>query len=123
MLGRGPPAGQRGAPAPSRWRAQLHSLLQRLHQALVAHPGIAAMTLANPPTTEAVLLLTENLLGILLAGGLDPQGAAWACDIFVLLVTGAAREDDVRRLRGRDDDGDRREQADEIYKTFAALPP
>src|SRR5271156_234934 len=26
------------APDPSRWRAQLHSLLQRTHQALVAHP-------------------------------------------------------------------------------------
>jgi AcrR family transcriptional regulator len=111
------------APDPSRWRAQLHSLLQRMHQALVAHPGIAAMTLADPPTTEAVLLLTENLLGILLAGGLDPQGAAWACDIFVLLVTAAAREDDVRRPRGRSDDGGRQEQVDKLYKTLAGLPP
>ena len=110
------------APDPSRWRAQLHSLLQRMHQALVAHPGIAAMTLADPPTTEAVLRLTENLLGILLAGGLDPQDAAWACDIFVSLVTAAASEDDVRRPRGRSDD-DRREQVDELYKTFAGLPP
>lgn len=41
------------------------------------------MTLADPPTTEAVLLLTENLLRILLAGGIDPQDAAWACNIFV----------------------------------------
>ncbi len=111
------------APDPARWRAQLHSLLVRLHRALIAHPGIAAMTLADSPTTDAVLLLTENLLGILLAGGIDPQGAAWACDIFVLLVTAAAREDDVRRPRGRGDDGGRREQADEIYKTFAGLPP
>jgi AcrR family transcriptional regulator len=109
-------------PDPSRWRTQLHSLLQRTHQALVAHPGIAAMTLADPPTTEAVLLLAENLLGVLLAGGLDPQGAAWACDIFVLLVTAAAREDDVRRPRGRSDDGDRREQADKLYKALAGLP-
>ena len=109
------------APDPSRWRAQLHSLLQRMHQALVAHPGIAAMTLADPPTTEAVLLLTENLLGILLAGGLDPQDAAWACDILVLLVTAAAREDDVRRPRGRSDD-DRQSQVDDVYKTFAGLP-
>jgi AcrR family transcriptional regulator len=109
------------APDPSRWRAQLYSLLQGVHDALVAHPGIAAMTLANPPTTKGVLRLTENLLGILLAGGLDSQDAAWACDIFVLLVTGAAREDDVRRPRGLD--GDRREQADELYKTFAGLPP
>jgi AcrR family transcriptional regulator len=110
------------APEPSRWRAQLHSLLERVHQALVAHPGIAAITLVDPPTTEAILRLTENLLGILLAGGLDPQDAAWACDIFVLLVTAAAREDDVRRPRGGGDDGDRRKQVEEIYKTFAGLP-
>jgi AcrR family transcriptional regulator len=110
------------APDPARWRAQLHSLLERVHQALVNHPGIAAMTLADPPTTEAVLLLTENLLGILLAGGLDPQDAAWACDIFVLLVTAAAREDDVRRPPGRSGD-ERGEQVDEIYKTFTGLPP
>jgi AcrR family transcriptional regulator len=111
------------SPDPSRWRAQLHSLLARVHRALVAHPGIAAMTLADSPTTEAVLRLTENLLGILLAGGLDPQDAAWACDIFVSLVMAAAREDDVRRARGRRDDGDRRHQAEEIYKAFVGLPP
>jgi len=110
------------APEPSRWRAQLHSLLQRTRQALVAHPGIAAMTLADPPTTEAVLLLAENLLGILLAGGLDPQDAAWACDIFVLLAMAAAREDDVCRPQDRNDDRDRREDADELCKTFAGLP-
>ena len=110
------------APDPSCWRAQLHSLLQRMYQAFVAHSGIAAMTLVNSPTTEAVLLLTENLLGILLAGGLDPQDAAWACDVFVSLVTAAAREDDVRRPRGHSDDN-RREQVDKLYKTFAGLPP
>jgi AcrR family transcriptional regulator len=111
------------APDPSRWRAQLHSLLQRMHEALVAHPGIAAMTLADPPATEAVLLLAENLLGILLAGGLDPQDAAWACDIFVLLVTGVASEDDVRRPRGRSDDRDPQGHIDELRETFAGLPP
>jgi len=109
-------------PDPSRWRAQLHSLLARVRRALVAHPGIAAMTLADPPTTEAVLHLVENLLGILLAGGLDPQDAAWACDILVLLATAAAREDDVRRPRGASDD-DRRQQVGGLYRTFAGLPP
>ncbi len=108
-------------PDPSRWRAQLHTLLQRLHQALVDHPGIASITLADSPTTEPVLRLTENLLGVLLAGGLDPQDAAWACDIFVLLVIGAAREDDVRRPPRQSGDG-HREQVDELYKTFAGLP-
>jgi AcrR family transcriptional regulator len=109
-------------PDPARWRAQLHSLLRRLHQALLAHPGMAALTLADPPTTETVLLLAENLLGVLLAGGLDPQDSAWACDILVLLVTAVASEDDVRRARRRGDDGDR-EHVDEIYTTLAGLPP
>jgi len=113
---------EREDPDPDRWRAQLHSLLARMYQALAAHPGISALTLADPPTSEAVLLLTENLLGLLLAGGLDPQDAAWACDILVLLVTATAREDDVRRPRGRGD-GDRRDQAAAIRATLAGLPP
>ena len=109
-------------PDPSRWRAQLHSLLVRVRQALAAHPGIAAMTLADPPTTAAVLRLVENLLGLLLAGGLSSQDAAWASDIFVLLATAAAREDDVRRPRGASDD-ERREQVANLRQTLAALPP
>ncbi|MDN3359928.1 TetR/AcrR family transcriptional regulator [Actinomadura sp. DC4] len=103
-------------PDPTRWRAQLHALLARMHRALAAHPGIAATAMAEPPTTEAALQLVENLLGILLAGGLDPQDAAWAADIFALLVNYAAIEADVRRA-------DRREQADELYATFTGLPP
>jgi AcrR family transcriptional regulator len=104
------------APDPARWRAQLHSLLERMHRALAAHPGIAATAMAAPPTTEAVLRLLENLLGILLAGGLDPQDAAWATDIFALVVNYAAIEADVRRA-------DHRQQAGELYQTFTALPP
>jgi AcrR family transcriptional regulator len=110
-------------PDPLRWRAQLHSLLERMHAALVAHPGMAALTLADPPTSEAVLLVAENLLGILFAAGLDPQDAAWACDVCVLLVTAVASEDDVRRARGHCvDDGDLRGHVDELYNMFAALP-
>jgi AcrR family transcriptional regulator len=104
------------APNPARWRVQLHSLLARMRSALVAHPGIAAAAIADPPTTEAAHRLLENLLGILLAGGLDPQSAAWAADILAQLVTYAAIEDDARRT-------DHRALADELYQTFAGLPP
>jgi hypothetical protein len=71
--------------------------------------------MAEPPTTEATLRLLENLLAILLAGGLDPQDAAWATDIFALLVTYDAIQADMRRA-------DRQEQAHELYKTFTGLP-
>jgi AcrR family transcriptional regulator len=110
------------APDPSRWRDQLHALLQRMYQALVAHPGIATLTLGNPPTTEPVLLVAENLLGILLAGGIVPQDAAWACDLFVLLVTGVAGEEDARRARGNGRVFGAHKQIDELYKTFDGLP-
>jgi AcrR family transcriptional regulator len=109
-------------PDPSRWREQLHALLFRMHDALNTYPGIAAMTLAHPPTTETVMNVAENLMGILLAGGLDAQDAAWACDILVLLVTAVASEDDVRRTTRRGDDVDDREQVDALYSTFVALP-
>jgi AcrR family transcriptional regulator len=110
-------------PDPSSWREQLHSLLQRMHRALVDHPGIAALTLGDPPTTETILLVTENLLGILLAGGLDPQDAAWGCDILVLLVTGAAHEDEMRHPRESRDHSFDDEKVDQIYKIFTGLPP
>jgi AcrR family transcriptional regulator len=110
-------------PNPSRWRAQLHQLLDRWHKAYVNHPGIAAMTLADPPTSDAIFRMNENLLGILFAGGLDPQDAAWACDIFALVVTAAAREDDVRRPVDGGKRGDSADGVEGLYKTLSGLPP
>jgi AcrR family transcriptional regulator len=108
-------------PDTDRWREQLHGLLERMHAALLAYPGTAALTLADPPTSETVLLVAENLIGILLAGGIEAQDAAWACDILVLLVTAVASEDDVRAARGQS--GERQQQVmDEIYANFTALP-
>jgi AcrR family transcriptional regulator len=106
-------------PDPSRWRAQLHSLLLRMYQALIAHPGIAALTLTDPATTETMLAFIENLLGILLAGGVDVQDAAWVCDTVVLLVTGAAHEEEMRR----GDANDPQQQIDELSDLFSQLPP
>ena len=106
-------------PDPPRWRLQLHSLLLRMHQALIAHPGIAALTLTDPATTETMLAFIENLLGILLAGGVDVQDAAWACDTVVLLVTGAAHEEEMRRTNADDP----QQQIDKLYDLFTQLPP
>lgn len=85
------------SPDSSRWRAQLHGLLGRMRDALVAHPGIAAATMVDPPRTEVVMGWVENLLGLLLAGGLEAQDAAWAADILAAQVTYAAIEAELRR--------------------------
>src|ERR1700753_1601110 len=42
-------------PDPARWRAQLHSLLQRTYRALAAHPGIAGLAMARPLTPPCAL--------------------------------------------------------------------
>ena len=103
-------------PDPSRWREQLHTLLDRGRQALVAHPGIAVTLMAAPPSSRASLVLVENMLGILLAAGVGRQDAAWAADIFAMLVSYAANEADARRA-------DPGEQAAGLHQTFTALPP
>ncbi|HEY1917058.1 MAG TPA: TetR/AcrR family transcriptional regulator C-terminal domain-containing protein [Streptosporangiaceae bacterium] len=102
-------------PDSSRWRAQLHSLLERLRAELVAHPGMAAATMIDPPRTDVSMRLLENLLGILLAGGLDAQDAAWAADILSAQVTYAAIEAALRRA-------DPSALAAEITANFARLP-
>src|ERR1700744_5336404 len=77
-------------PDPSRWRDQLHSLLEDMREALLAHPGIAAATMVAPPRTPVAMRLLECLFGLLLAGGLDAQDAAWTADILAAQVTFAA---------------------------------
>jgi len=104
---------------PARWRDQLGTLLQRVREALAAHPGIAATTLADPPPTEALLRLTENLLGLLLAAGVTAQEAAWAGDVLLMVVTASVIETDERRAHGRDDDG---AHAAKLRETFVGLP-
>ena len=102
-------------PDPSQWRAQLHSLLERVRAELVTHPGMAAATMVDPPRTEVAMRLLENLLGILLAGGLGAQDAAWAADILAAQVTYAAIEAELRRI-------DPSALAAQITANFARLP-
>lgn len=102
-------------PDPRRWRAQLHALLERMRDALVAHPGMAAATMVQPPSSEVVLRPLENLLGLLLAGGIEVQDAAWVADILSAQVTYAAIETEVRSK-------DAGALADEVTANFARLP-
>jgi AcrR family transcriptional regulator len=107
---------------PARWREQVHDLLLGFLKALEEHPGLAAALPAAPPTSENALAGAENLLGILLAGGIDPQDAAWACDILTLIVTATAAEADVRRAAGHE----KADPADVhalMLDTFSGLPP
>jgi AcrR family transcriptional regulator len=109
-------------PDPKRWRDQVHDLLGTFLKTLESYPGLAGALPVGPPTSETSLAGAENLFAILLAGGLAPQDAAWACDILALIVTATATEADVRRASQAtgDDLGD---IVDRVRNTFAGLPP
>ncbi|MGH2896757.1 MAG: TetR/AcrR family transcriptional regulator [Solirubrobacteraceae bacterium] len=106
-------------PDPARWREQVHRLARGLLEAMEAHRGIARVAVANVPTGEQSLLVADNLFGLLLAGGITPQDAAWACDILPLITTSLAVETAVYEERG-DEPG---AVGDELQQVFSALSP
>ncbi len=109
-------------PDPARWRDQLHVLLGGVRRAFEAHPGLAASTLASLPESAEPFALVENLLGLLLAGGIARQDAAWGCDILSLVTTATAIENDVRRGRGRTTEEELAVMVNGVRTLFAGLP-
>ena len=59
--------------------------------------------------------LLENLLGLLLAGGIDARDAAWGADILAAQVTYAAIEAELRRT-------DPTALAEQVRNNFGRLP-
>ena len=102
-------------PDPESWRDQLRAVAERTRDAFVEHPGIAAAAMVDPPRTAAAMRLLENLLGLLLAGGLAPRDAAWTADTLFALVTHAAIEAELRQLSSD-------ELAGDVAANFARLP-
>jgi AcrR family transcriptional regulator len=99
MLDRISAAVQLERPDPAHWREQLHRLMMGILNVMEDHPGIAMVAVGNPPTTERVIAVAENMAALLRAGGMGDRDVAWACDILPLIVTASAVEADVRRTR------------------------
>ena len=104
-------------PDPARWREQLHRLVNGILKVMEGHRGIARVSIANVPTGENSLRVADNLMGLLLAGGVTPRDAAWACDILPLITVASAVETATYQERG-DDQGD---IADELAAVFSRL--
>lgn len=105
-------------PDPARWREQLHRLVDNLLRVLEEHRGIARMAVANVPTGENSLRVADNLMGLLLAGGVTPRDAAWSCDVLPLFVTAAAVETATYQERGAVPD----DVVEKLEKVFTTLP-
>ena len=87
-------------PDPERWKEQVSDVGQEMRRAMNQHPGIARAIMGVVPTSENALAAADSLLGMLLAGGLHPQVAAWACDLLPLYVTAISFEENIQNQAG-----------------------
>jgi AcrR family transcriptional regulator len=112
-------------PGADNWREQVKGVGRAMRTAMNEHPGIARAMLGNVPTSEKPLAAADALLGVLIAGGMHPQVAAWACDLLPLYVTAISFEESIR---ARDGDGrpmseQEAEFVAQLRGFFESLPP
>jgi AcrR family transcriptional regulator len=83
-------------PDPDRWQEQLKDAMREMLRVMRANPGVARAAIGQVPLGEQAMLSTERILGILKAGNLPDQVAAWAVDLIPLYVTAVAFEETVQ---------------------------
>ncbi|HKT01518.1 MAG TPA: TetR/AcrR family transcriptional regulator [Rugosimonospora sp.] len=107
-------------PDPRTWREQITRVCTQLRDQYLRYPGISLAALAVVPTNLETLRVSEGMLGIVLAGGVEPQAAAWAVDALLLYVNACCLEASLTD-RHVDQDG-RAAGRDDLLRRFAALP-
>jgi AcrR family transcriptional regulator len=107
-------------PDPHTWRAQIIGVCAQIRDQYLRYPGISLAALAVVPTNLETLRVSEGMLGIVLAGGVDPQTAAWAIDALFLYVNAFCLETSLVD-RHADQEG-WAVNLDELLSRFAALP-
>ncbi|MEU9222633.1 TetR/AcrR family transcriptional regulator C-terminal domain-containing protein [Streptomyces sp. NPDC048376] len=109
-------------PDPTAWRQQLRNVLTQMRDLYLEYPGISRAALATVPTHLETLRVGEGLLAILLAGGVQPQTAAWAMDALSLYVAGYALERSLATQRRKHEDDEWVLSQDELVRRFTTLP-
>jgi AcrR family transcriptional regulator len=110
-------------PDPARWKEQLRAGMIAMHRGLTAHRDIARVAIGEIPTGHNALASMEIFLGIMRAGGVPPQIAAYAADVLPLYVVATAYEDSVRaNAMGLRTEEEARAYFQSIDDYFASLP-
>ncbi|WP_242907799.1 TetR/AcrR family transcriptional regulator [Actinomadura terrae] len=109
-------------PNPARWREQILDVYGQIRDQYLKYPGVSRAALAMVPTHLETLRVGEGILAILLAGGIDPQTAAWTRDALTLYVSGYALERSLVQLRQRRDEDTWVLSREELVGRFTALP-
>ncbi|MEW2522662.1 TetR/AcrR family transcriptional regulator [Actinacidiphila alni] len=110
-------------PDPERWREQIVGVCAQLRDQYLRYPGISRAAFAAASSNLDTLRVGEGMLAILLAGGIEPQAAAWAIDSLALYVNAYTLELSVADTRlGRTGGDDWVVSREELLRRFAALP-
>ncbi|WP_432841935.1 TetR/AcrR family transcriptional regulator [Dactylosporangium sp. CA-092794] len=109
-------------PDPALWRRQIAGVCAQLRDQYLRYPGISQATFAAAPSNLDTLRVGEGMLAILLAGGVEPQAAAWAIDALMLYVNAYSLEVSLANTRRGRGDGTWVVGRDELLRRYAALP-
>jgi len=109
-------------PDPATWRQQAISVCSRLRDQYMRYPGISRAAFAVAPSNLDTLRISEGMLAILLAGGVDPQTAAWAIDALLLYVNAHSLEVSLVREQLTHGENSWVVSRAELLRRFAALP-
>ena len=107
---------------PRRWRQQITSVCAQLRDQYLRYPGISRAAFAVAPSNLDTLRVSEGMLAILLAGGVDPQTAAWAIDSLLLYVNAYSLEVSLVEQQLTHDEDSWVVSRAELLRRFAALP-
>lgn len=108
-------------PDPGTWRQQITSVCTQMRDQYSRYPGISGAALAIMPTNLETMRVNEGMFAIVLAGGVDPQTAAWAIDALTLYVNAYCLETSLRNQVTRNGDN-WVVSRDELLRRFAELP-
>jgi Tetracyclin repressor-like, C-terminal domain len=93
-----------------------------LRDQYLRYPGISQAAFAAAPSNLDTLRVSEGMLAILLAGGIDAQVAAWTIDSLTLYVSAYSLEISLVNQRRSDGDGSWVVSRDELLRRYAELP-
>lgn len=102
------------------WRKQTVDVCTQIRDQYLRYPGISRAALAVFPTNTETLRVSEGMLGVMLAGDVDPQKASWTIDALLLYVSAFCLEASLLE-RHADQEGFVVSR-DDMLQRFAALP-
>jgi AcrR family transcriptional regulator len=79
-------------PDPARWQEQIKEIAREMRRVWTAYSDISRFSLGNIPTGANQLAVAETMLGLMRAGGVPDQVAAWFVDRMALYVDADAFE-------------------------------